>query len=178
MKKLTHYMKYLFFIIIGVSIFSCGFHLRGMNGSYKFPFSNIYVECQNTVICNDFNSAIKTQALATITIESKADVNVVLFNEQTSREAQGFNAAGRISNYNLTYQVDAKVMQNHEQLGDIIHIRVSSIINYSDSLILSANQDEATHWENLHQNATNQLIRRLVYFKYYMPNNKNESHTI
>ncbi|MBY0380220.1 MAG: hypothetical protein K2P99_07470 [Burkholderiales bacterium] len=178
MKRLNYYRCYLLFIVIGMSIFACGFHLRGMSRTYKFPFSAVYVECKNTVICNEFNNTIKTQGLAKSTIASEADVNITLFNEQTSREAQGFNASGRISKYNLIYQIDAKIMQNHETLGNIIHISVNSMINYSDSLILSANQDEATHWDRLHQNATNQLIRQLVYFKYYTTKNHDESKTL
>ena len=59
------------------------------------------------------------------------------------------------------------MIQKHQQLGQPIRVIVNSTINYNDSQILAANTDEANSWNNLHQNATNQLIRRLVYFKYY-----------
>lgn len=149
-----------------------------MSGNYKFPFKKVYLQCDMAVICYNFTNAIKTQTLATISNSPEsATVTINLFNEQTSREPQTFNAAGRISSYILTYQVDAKIIQNQQQLGEDIHIMVNSSMNYNDSQILSANQNEAAIWESLHENATNQLIRRLVYFKYYIPLNTNESHT-
>lgn len=157
------------FILIITSLVtsSCGFHLRGLRGDYKFPFKQVYLECDTTIICRNLQSAIKTQSIATIVNSpEKNSVTIQLFNEQTSRDAQSFNAAGRIAAYNLTYQVDAKVIQNREQIGDDIHIVVNSVMNYNDSQILSANQNEADLWQSLHEKATNQLIRRLVYFKY------------
>ncbi|MFN8770120.1 MAG: LPS assembly lipoprotein LptE [Neisseriaceae bacterium] len=169
---------YTIFIITSLLINSCGFHLRGLSGSYKFPFSKVYLQCDTTILCRNLNSAIKTQNSATIVNKPGKDtVTIQLDNEQTSRDPQRFNAAGRIAAYNLTYQVDAKVIQNYEQLGDSIHISVNSVMNYNDSQILSANQNEAQLWENLHEAATNQLIRRLVYFKYYKPTVQNESYS-
>lgn len=161
-------IKIFIILLIVTSLTACGFHLRGYAGDYKFPFKTIFVECDQVTICYNFTNAIKTQTLATIVnnLES-AEVVVTLYNEQTSRHAQGYNVAGRISSYALNYQVEAKITQKGEELGKPIQISVNSNVNYNDSQILAANQDEASHWEDMHINATNQLIRRLVYFKYY-----------
>jgi LPS-assembly lipoprotein len=174
-------LNIIYLLIVAVVTSSCGFHLRGFSGDYKFPFKTVYIQCDSVTICRNFTNAINTQNLAKIVNDPKAaEVTINLYNEQNSRKAQNYNIAGRISNFSLNYQVDARIMQNHQQLGQPIRIAVNSTINYNDSQILAANQDEASSWNNLHQNATNQLIRRLVYFKYYknpqmVENDSNES---
>ena len=167
--------KCLFIMLASLFILSaCGFHLRGLNGDYKFPFNKVYLECDNVIICSNFSSAIKTQSLANIvnTPES-ADVTIKLYDEQTSHIAGGYNGAGSIASYSLTYQAKAQVLHNHTQLGHDLFVSVTSIMNYNDSTLLSANQNEVTFWNNLHQNATDQLIRQLIYFKYYKKNQVN-----
>jgi outer membrane lipopolysaccharide assembly protein LptE/RlpB len=159
---------YIFFSISLLVLTSCGFHLRGYNDTnYKFPFNNIYVECDNVIICNNFKHVVTTEDLANIVSTKESSTIVVrLTNEQTSRDSQGFNNAGRVSAYILTYQVQALIIKNNIQLGNTINISTQDTMQYNDATILSNNQQEALFWDNLHNNATNQLVRRLVFFKY------------
>ena len=151
--------KIIIFLVISTLI-GCGFHLRGYNNTdYKFPFETVYIECSNVIICTNFNNIIKTDDLARV-------VTIKLLNEQTSRDAQGFNSVGRISAYTLSYQVQAQIWQHHEQIGNTLNIFSQSTMQYNDATIRSNEIGEATFWDNLHQSATNQLVRRLVYFKY------------
>ncbi len=163
-------------LVLIVILTSCGFHLRGYNyTSYKFPFKSVYVKCENVIICNNLNTMIKTDDLAKL--ESKpelAEVTLRVYGEQTNRDAQSFNAAGRISGYLLTYQVQAQIIKKGERLGQPIEVSVQSSMQYNDATILSDNQEEALFWDNLHQSATTQLVRQIVYFKYVTPND-NES---
>ncbi len=159
--------KFVILLII-TTLSGCGFHLRGYNTTdYKFPFETVYIECNNVIICTNFSTMVKTDDLARIvnTPES-AEVTIKLLNEQTSRDAQGFNAAGRIATYSLSYQVQAQVWQHNEQIGNTLNILSQSIMQYNDATIRSNEIGEATFWDNLHQSATSQLVRRLVYFKY------------
>ena len=144
---------------------ACGFHLRGSNGDYKFPFKSVYVECGSVVICPDLKTAIKTQNLTILTATpDKAEVIIKLVNEQTSRDPQGFNSAGRIAAFLLTYQTTAQVWQKGEQVGRDLTSISQAVMQYNDSTILSNNQNEVTFWDQLHQNVTNQIIRRLTFF--------------
>ena len=153
----------LCFFVVG-----CGFHLRGYdNTNFKFPFKTVYIECDSVIICTNLKTMIKTDSLAQLENKPEsAEVTIKLLNEQTSRDAQGFNSVGRISAYVLTYQTQAQVWQHHEQLGNTIDVSVQSIMQYNDATIRSNEQGEAMFWDTLHQNATQQLVRRLVYFKY------------
>ena len=114
----------------------------------------------------NFKTAIKNEVLAQMvnTPYESGATTIKLFNEQTSRDPQGFNSAGRIASYLLTYSITAQIWQNHEQISGDILISTQITMQYNDSTILSNNQEEADFWQQLHENATNQLIRRIVYF--------------
>ncbi len=161
-------IKKIIILLMITTLSSCGFHIRGYNNTdYKLPFETVYIECSNVIICTNFNNMIKTDDLARIvTSPESAEVTIKLFNEQTSRDAQGFTSVGRIAAYTLSYQVQAQVWQNHEQIGSTLNIFSQSTMQYNDATIRSNEIGEAQFWDNLHQSATNQLVRRLIYFKY------------
>lgn len=158
--------KLLLGSLLGILLYGCGFHLNGYSGNYKFPFKSTYIQCDGVVICSNFTNAIKTQSLTTLTNKAEsAEVTIKLFNEQTSRDPLGFSSTGRIASYLLTYQAQAQVIQKGVPISDDINVSAQQTMQYNDSTILSANQQEASIWDQLHQNATNQLVRRLVHFK-------------
>lgn len=160
-------------IIVLLLVNSCGFHLRGSGGdtNYRFPFKTVYVECESVVICTNFKSAIQTQELSKILNNAEsAEATIKLLQEATSRDAQGFTSVGRASSYLLTYQVVAQVWQKGQQIGEDMVVNSQATMQYNDSIILSSNQNEVTFWDQLHERVTNQLVRRLIFFK-----NNNES---
>lgn len=159
--------NYFCLICIITLVTGCGFHLRGFNNTdFKFPFHSVYVECSNVVICQNFKSVIQNDDLAILTNKPEsAEVTIKLVNEQTSRDAQGFNSAGRIAAFVLTYQVEAQVWKNHQQIGNSMDVSAQQTMQYNDATILSNNQEESIMWNELHVSATNQLVRRIVYFK-------------
>lgn len=151
-----------FFILI---LSACGFHLRGYNDTdYKFPFKSVFIRCQGVTVCTNLTNMIKTHDLATIeSKEANAEVVISLYNEQTSRDIQGFNAAGRISAYIMTYQFQAQLYKKNIAYGNPMNISVNGVMQYNDATILADTQEEANLWNNLHNNATDQLVRKIVY---------------
>lgn len=158
------------FIILFSSILSlnsCGYHLRGLNTSYKLPYKTVYLDCNSIIICNQVKLTINNQQLATITDNSiNADAIIQISNEETSKVPQNFNAAGRISTYRLTYQVHTKVIEKNNLDNNLnFNIYTTNTMNYNDSTILANNINETDIWNKLHQTATSQLIRKLVYYR-------------
>ena len=93
-----------------------------------------------------------------------AEAKIVVSDEQTSRDAYGYNSVGQIASYILTYQVTARVFdRNGDQLGEDIVVQNQTTMAYNNSLILSSQQQEETTWDQIHQNVINSLIRRIVY---------------
>jgi outer membrane lipopolysaccharide assembly protein LptE/RlpB len=65
----------------------------------------------------------------------------------------------------LTYRATAQIIEKHQQIGNDIVVSSSQVMQYNDSIVLSSNQNEATFWDQLHEAVTNQLIRRITFFK-------------
>lgn len=100
-----------------------------------------------------------------VTKKESAEAVIVVSNEQTSRDTMDFNSVGQIASYILTYQITARVYTPQgDQVGDDIVVKNQQIMNFNNSLILSAQQQEDASWDLIHQNVINSLIRRLVYF--------------
>lgn len=154
--------------ILTITLTACGFHLRGTNGdSYRFPFQTVYVECNNVIVCQNLTTAIKTQDLAKlVNTPESAEVIIKLVKEQTSRDILSINSVGRVSAYLLTYQMQAQVWQNQEQINNDISVAAQATMQYNNSTILADTKEEANMWDLLHQKATNQLVRQLIHFKY------------
>ena len=164
---MDRYISYYLLIVTCCLIISCGYHLRGFNNtSYKFPFKKIYLDCDAVVICKNIQNVITNEDLAMLaTNKQNADVILKVYDEQTTRNAQGFNSVGRISSYILSYQVNLKILSNSQDVKAIIPIYSQIIMSYNDATVLSNNEQESKFWDLLHNEATNQLIRRIVYFK-------------
>jgi|GEM_PF-2548548 len=159
-------LKNLSLLSILFILAACGFHLRGVAGSYSFPYKTVMLDCGTPVICPGFKKAIMAESLTTlVTKKESAEAVVVVSNEQTSRDTMDFNSVGQISSYILTYQITARVYTPQgDQIGDDIVVKNQQIMNFNNSLVLSAQQQEDASWDLIHQNVINGLIRRLVYF--------------
>ncbi len=153
-------------LIFIVMLAACGFHLRGVAGTYSFPFKTVLINCDTPVICPGFKNTIKAESLTTIvTNKESAEVVIAVSNEKTSRDTLDFNSVGQIASYILTYQITARIYnKTGDQLGNDIVVQNQQVMAYNNSLILSAQQQEENTWDQIHQNVINALIRRIVYF--------------
>lgn len=171
-------IKLLLPIILALVTVGCGFHLRGVDGDYQFPYKTVYLECTTPVICESLKSTIKNENLTKLVMNKEsAEAIILVDHEQTNRTAYNFNSVGQIASYKLSYEVTAQVF-NPKGTQTMPDIRVHSqdIINYNNSLILSANQQEEQTWDNVHQNVISSLIRRIVYSHPYLASeNSSES---
>lgn len=161
---MTKFTNYLICITTLLGLAGCGFHLRGVDGSYQFPYKTVYLQC-DALICPGLNNTITKENLTKlVTNRESAEVTIAVGSEQTSRDAYGYNSVGQIASYLLTYQITAKVLDRKgEQIGNDIIVQNQMQMGYNNSLILSAQQQEDKTWDQVHHNVINTLIRRIVY---------------
>ena len=96
--------------LVIVTLVGCGFHLRGEDGSFAFPYKKTYLQCDSVIICSALQHTIQAKSLTTLVKNKEsAEAVIIVANEQTSRDANNFNSVGQISSYLLTYQVTAQV---------------------------------------------------------------------
>jgi LPS-assembly lipoprotein len=160
------------FTLFGVAVFGligCGFHLRGVDGDYQFPYKTVYLECDTPVICPAFKTAITKENLTKLVAKESAEATIVVSDEETNRAAYNYNSVGQIASYKLTYQVTARIYNKQGiQTAPDMKVMGQEIMNYNNSLILSANQQEEQTWDQIHQNVVTSLIRRIVYSHPYL----------
>lgn len=163
------YLRYILLAIVSLLLCTaCGFHLNGIGSEPKhIPVNSIYIQCDNVAICPELVETIKQKELTHISDNTlKANAVVKVFNELTNRQPLNYNNLGHVSAYTLSYQITVQVWQYNQQVANDINISVQENMQYTDSLILASNQEEAQLWGILHQKAVNQLVNHLVYFKY------------
>ncbi|MDD3266278.1 MAG: hypothetical protein PHC75_03745 [Burkholderiales bacterium] len=163
--------------IWALSLTACGFNLRGVDGDYHFPYKNVYLDCNVNAVCPFLKETIVNQNLASIvTNRESAEAIITVSDERTNTENSNFNAVGQISGLKLTYEVTARVYNKSgiQEMPDII-AKSSNTINYNNSLILSASQEEQTTMDELHDNVVRIIIRRIVYSRPYMGSSDVES---
>lgn len=164
-------LRYILLLLISLVLCcSCGFHLNGI-GKYnnKIPVNNLYLQCDKVILCKQLADTIKQRQLANlVTDPSQANAIIKLSDELTDRRALNYNVMGRVSAYTLSYQVTMQVWQNNKQISNDVTISVQENMQYTDSLILASNQEEARLWNLLHQRAINTIINHLIYFKYQL----------
>ena len=151
-------------VLVGI-LAGCGFHLRGRSGDFKFPYASVYLECNNVIICPGLRSTITHESLTVLSPRREsAEEIIVVAHEQTSRDALDYNRTGQIASFILSYQVTAQIFNPQGgQIGTDIVVKNQVVIQYNNSLILSASQQEDTTWDQIHQNVINTLVRRIVY---------------
>jgi LPS-assembly lipoprotein len=152
-----------FSVILG----GCGFHLRGYDNDYQFPYRTMYLDCQTPIICSSLRRTITAERLTKLVNKREsAEVTLLVDNEQTSRDISNLNGVGQIASYLLTYQVTAQLYdRNGDLLANDMVIQSQSTMAFNNSLILSAQQQEDRIWNRIHQDNINSLIRRIVYTK-------------
>lgn len=175
---MSKFLNLSLFTVTLFGIIGCGFHLRGENGTYQFPYKTVYLECDTPIICGGLKNAINKELLTTLVSKPEsAEVTIVVNDEETNRMASNFNSVGQIAAYKLTYKVTARIYNSKGiQTMPDIYVMSQDTINYNNSLILSSSQQEEQTWDNIHQAAINTLIRKIVYsHPYLVSTNSNES---
>lgn len=169
-KKVNFIMLAVLFVLT-----SCGFHLRGLDNDYQFPYKTILVDCDGITICDSFKNTIKVESLA-LMVESResAEAVITLTDQNADRIVYNYNSVGQIASYKLIYQITARIYSKDDiQTAPDIKVSAQELLNYNNSLILSATQAEQDVWDRVHQSAVNTLVRRIVYSHPHLVSSKN-----
>ncbi len=145
---------------------ACGFHLRGQHGDYKINYHNLYIACNNNndEVCSLLKNTIFNQNLTSLaTSNLDADYRLELIGAKNTKDPVSLNQYGRISAYKITYTVTIAVFnKNNKQVLDDKLISFSRVMNYNDSLVLSAQAQEQNTWEDVYQNIVDIILHNLT----------------
>ena len=140
---------------------ACGFHLRGQA---ELPFETLYIPGANPLVV-ELKRNVAAASKARL-VDTPGDAQAVLGFTKELREKVilSFNAAGRVSEYQLRYRVgfrvtDAKGAQVYLPTSEILLTRDMA---YSDAQVLAKETEEALLFRDMQSDMVQQILRRLV----------------
>ena len=140
---------------------ACGFHLRGQA---ELPFETLHIPGNNPLVVElKRNVAVASR---TRLVDKPAEAQAVFGFTQELREKVilSFNAAGRVSEYQLRYRVGFRVT---DPKGARVYLPTSEIqltrdMAYSDAQVLAKETEEALLYRDMQRDMVQQIMRRLV----------------
>ena len=140
---------------------ACGFHLRGQA---QLPFESLHIPGNNPLVVELKRNV--AAASRTRLVDKPGEAQAVLGFTQELREKVilSFNAAGRVSEYQLRYRVgfrvtDAKGVQVYLPTNEILLTRDMA---YSDAQVLAKEAEESLLYRDMQRDMVQQILRRLV----------------
>ena len=140
---------------------ACAFHLRGQA---QLPFESLHIPGNNPLVVELKRNV--AAASRTRLVDKPGEAQAVLGFTQELREKVilSFNAAGRVSEYQLRYRVgfrvtDAKGVQVYLPTNEILLTRDMA---YSDAQVLAKEAEESLLYRDMQRDMVQQILRRLV----------------
>ncbi len=143
---------------------ACGFHLRGSNlKDVQFAFKSLYLKAPGeTPFVADLRRILKANKIELTPAADKADLVLEVVSEQTLKQILSLSGAGRVQEYQLFYRVSLRAYDN--QQNDWLpadEISLSRILPYDDAQVLAKEQEEASLYKDMRNDAVSQAVRRL-----------------
>lgn len=149
------------FVILGMAaLSSCGFHLAG---------------APNAIIVNHQAWQLDGGALQQplermmhyhhLTITDNAPTRLNVLSMQTRKDIYTITHAAKLNEYLLSLRVHAQAYRNDKAWGAPITVHIRRTLPYTDSLVLGKQEEENMIWQEMKQDAAEQIIRRLTFLK-------------
>ena len=163
---MTHYWRYIAASLL-LALTACGFHLKGLSPDTlrPLPFSTLYLSGGGS-IAGDLRTQLKIDPRIKLVNQPQgADAVLTVDNEQTRKDILTINSAGKINQYLLILRIDGRLTVHGKAYTPEMQIRVRRTLNYTDAEVLGKDQEEQLLWNDMRQDAADQIVRRLSYLQ-------------
>ncbi len=163
---MSHIWRYAAALLL-LALTACGFHLKGYSPDTlrPLPFSSLYLSGGGS-IAGDLRTQLKIDPRIKLLDQPQgADAVLTVDHEQTRKDILTINSAGQINQYLLIMRIDARLTVHGKEYTPEMQIRVRRTLNYTNSEILGKDQEEQLLWNDMRQDAADQIVRRLSYLK-------------
>lgn len=149
-------MNRFFAVSAALLLAACGFHLKGTQ-----PYDRLPVEKWRIV--GDLQQPIGT-ALHRAGAGASDSADVMLrVSAETKKDAYTITRAAQLNEYLLLLNVEAQAYRDGKPWGAPMSLQIRRTIPYSDSMVLGKQEEEATIWREMREDAAEQLVRRLPF---------------
>jgi LPS-assembly lipoprotein len=142
-----------------MTLAACGFHLRGQA---TLPFDSVYISGA-PVFVSQLARTLRAGSPVRVTDDPKdAQVTLQILSELRERVILSLSAAGRVRELTLRYRVSYRLTD----AKGVERIPANEIVlrrdlTYSDTDVLSKEQEEALLYRDMQSDAVQQVVRRL-----------------
>ncbi|MDO8989357.1 MAG: LPS assembly lipoprotein LptE [Sideroxyarcus sp.] len=147
-----------------LTLAACGFHLRGSNlKEVQFAFKSLYLKVPGeTPFVADLRRVLASNKVTIAPSAESAELVLEIVSEQSLKQILSLSGSGRVQEYQLFYRISLRAYDN--QQNDWLptdEISLSRILPYDDAQVLAKEQEEATLYRDMRNDAVAQVVRRL-----------------
>ena len=154
--------------VVAALLAACSFHLRGQA---QLPFETLYIPGTSPLVVELKRNVAAASKTRLVDTPDGAQAVLGFTQEQRDKIILSFNAAGRVSEYQLRYRVgfrvtDSKGAQVYLPINEVLLTRD---VSYSDAQVLAKEAEEALLYRDMQRDMVQQIMRRLVAAKPALP---------
>lgn len=142
---------------------ACGFHLRGHN-ALALPFQTIYVKSGNDFapFIVELKRAIEISNVRVVGSAEQAQLTLEIVHEVIDKQILSLSSGGRVREYRLQYRVSLRLydLNQHDWLPPE-EITLRRDFSYDDAQVLAKEQEEAMLYQDMRNDAVQQILRRM-----------------
>jgi len=155
----TAHCRLCVIILISLMINACGFQLRGVS---NLSFNVLKMQGAKLSIDRDLKRAINDNGIKLVEKVEDADLILEIINEVNEKKILSLSGTGVVREFELYYQVNYRTRQPHDQEWSKVQtVRMRRDYSYNDRLLLGKAEEEAQLNIDMHNDAINEIVRRL-----------------
>ena len=150
-------------LTLSMLLAACGFHLREQ-AAFALPFQSIYVKSASnyTPFVGEMKRALQAVGVQLADTPDKAQLILDIVSETTGKQILSLSGAGRVREFQLRYTLSFRaydpMQHNWLPAGEIALLRN---LTYDDAQVLAKEQEEALLYQDMRNDAVQQMLRRL-----------------
>lgn len=160
-------IRFAFVLALALLLGACGFHLRGQ-GTFALPFQSLYVQSSNSYspFITQLKAAIEANGVRVFDSAVQAELTLDIVSEKQSKQILSLSGAGRVREYRLQYQISLRAF-DAQQMDWLPaqELNLRRDYSYDDTRILAKEQEEGLLYQDMRNEAVQQILRRLNHAK-------------
>jgi LPS-assembly lipoprotein len=156
-------LRALLFVVITVSLISCGFHLRGTS---DIAFNSIFVQGNTLVISKHLKKSLTTNGVKVQENAEGAELLLEMVGEESEKRILSLAGKGTVNEFELYYRVHYRTKAADAPTWSPVQtVEARRDFTYSDANLLAKQGEEKRLNESMQQDVLSGLIRRLSALK-------------
>ena len=146
-----------------VLLSACGFHLRGQS-AFALPFQSIYIQSASdyTPFVGEMKRALQAAGVQLADTPDQAQLILHIVSETTDKQILSLSGAGRVREFQLRFSLSFRAYDPMQQVWlPAAEISLLRNLTYDDAQVLAKEQEEALLYQDMRNDAVQQMLRRL-----------------